>query len=231
MHDEADDELAREAERGDLRPQVNAATVLNASPARLRKVEHILLDRLFHLSRPIACAATTTAARLSDSGQFFYLIEALRRAGGAHLDDTLLVILDEFLQLTERSYDELYLWSIVELSRRDARHVEVFWPAVIALDQRYRQEPWERPTGTTLIDRPYRLCELLFYYFVIFTIHRKKKLPRLPSLGRCLGTIAPQLTPEQKHLVCETLLQMAVSHRRDVYGDAFGMLMHDPPRS
>lgn len=238
-----DDELAREAERGDLRPQMNADSVLLASGAELRKVERVLLDRLFHLSRPIGCAATATSGdlRLSDSGQFFYLIEALRRGGGAPLDETLLVILDDFLQLTERSYDELYLWSIVELSRRDARHVEVFWPAVIALDQRFRYEPWERPAGATLIDQPYRMCELLFYYYAVSTIHLKKQQqPRkrqsqesqpLPSLGRCLGRIAPQLTAEQRQLVGDTLQQMERGDRRALYGDAYGMLMRDPPRT
>ena len=138
------DDLVHEAERGDLRPQFNAASVLRKSPQELRSVERVLLDRLFHLSRPIACTPTSSAGdlRLSDSGRFFYLVEAIRRAGGAQLDETLLVILDDFLQLTERSYDELYLWSIVELSRRDRRHVEVFWPAVIALDQPLPNDPW-----------------------------------------------------------------------------------------
>lgn len=230
---EGSDDLAHEAERGDLRPQVNATSVLCRSPHELRSVERVLLDRLFQLSRPIACTpiSPTGDRRLSDSGRFFYLVEAIRRAGGAQLDETLLVILDDFLQLTERSYDELYLWSIVELSRRDRRHVEVFWPAVIALDQRFRNDAWERPAHTFLFDQPYRLCELLFYYFAVSTIHLKKANPRVPSLGRCLRLIAPQLTPEQKQLVADTLRQMERGDWRALYGDAFGMLMLERPRT
>jgi hypothetical protein len=222
--------LVYQAEHGDLRPQVNPTSVLRESPRDLRAVERVLIDRLFQLSRPIACTPTAADGdlRLSDSGRFFYLVEALRRAGGDNLDETLLVILDDFLQLTERSYDELYLWSIVELSRRDPRHVEVFWPAAIALDQRFRNQPWERPANVLLHEQPYRLCELLFYYFVVSTVQLKKKEPPLPSLGRCLRRIAPQLTPEQKQLVGDTLRQMERGDWRDVYGDAFGMLMHRP---
>jgi hypothetical protein len=225
---EPHDDLVRRAERGDLRPQFNPDSVLRESARDLQSVERVLIDRLFQMSRPIAFIPTNPggAARLSDSARFFYLVEAIRRAGGENLDETLLVILDDFLQLTERSYDELYLWSIVELSRRDPRHVEVFWPAAIALDERFRNETWERPPNTALYQQPYRFCELLFYYFAISTLHLKKKDRRFPSLGRCIRRITPQLTVEQKLLVGDTLLLMDRDDGRDVYGDAFGMLMH-----
>lgn len=219
------EELAHQAEIGDLRPQVNPLSVLRESPENLRGVERVLLDRLFHFSRPIANAAETSGnTRISDVGQFFYLIETLRRAGSP-VDDTLLVILDDFLELTERSYDELYLWSIVELSRRAPRNVEVLWPAAVALDQRFRFAAWERPPGSTLIDRPYRLCELVFYYYAVSILHLKRREPRLPSLGRCLRRIRELLTPEQVQLVGDTLRQMERDDWRAVYGDAFGMFM------
>jgi hypothetical protein len=242
--------VAREAERGDLRPQFNPLAPLGESPKDLRAVESVLLERFFRLSRPIADASRIPeqdildirldrkpAPRLSDAGCFFYLVETLRRAGSSQVEETLLVILDEFLQLSECSYDEIYLWSIVELSRRDTKYVERFWPAVIALDQRFRHEDWRRPfksffTGGrrylpngTRVDLPYRMCELLFYFYAIYTIHLKKRPSPPPSLGRCISMISGQLSGEQKQLVAQTLQQMDYVGGRALYGDAKGMLV------
>ena len=45
-----------------------------------------------------------TAVRPSqDAGPFFYLVETLTRLGCAELEGTLLILLDEFAQLEERS--------------------------------------------------------------------------------------------------------------------------------
>jgi hypothetical protein len=238
---QADDQRSRwlaEAEEGDLRPPFHASAIVNAPAEALRAVENTLLQRFFPLSRAIGNAADGSATRLSDSGHFFYLVEALRRAGSRHIEDTLLMILDDFLQLTERSYDELYLWSIVELSRSDPKHVEVFWPAVVALDERFRFAPWRRPEGVSLVDQPYRMCEMVFYYYAVSTIHLKNRTPsfmtrvmkgfgtapRLPSLGRCIQRVIPQLSETQKKVVGDTLRQMEREEWRALYGDAFGMM-------
>jgi hypothetical protein len=222
--------LAREAVNGDLRPQFNPASLLSRNLRDLKSVEPVLLERFFHLSRPIANAATspTSDMRLRDSAHFFYLIETLRRSGCAHLYETLLVILDEFLQLDEHSYNELYLWSIVELSRHDPGNVEKFWPAVIALDQRYRSEPLIRVTGMAPVDQPYRMCELLFFYYVILSLHTLPGYPRAPTLGTCLLLIREQLTREQIKAVGETLRSLAEEQGRKAYSDAYGMLMNMP---
>src|SRR5262245_10146826 len=106
-----------EAERGDLRPQFNPNSVGNWQPlpGERGELEKALLDRFLELARPIADASRGAGpkARLQDAGRFFYLVEALKRLAPDRLQETLRVLLDEFSQLEERSYDELYLWAIV----------------------------------------------------------------------------------------------------------------------
>jgi hypothetical protein len=221
---ESPDPLIREAERGDLRPQFNPAALILGDPDRLKSLEPVLLDRFFQLARPIGNASLPTDAelRLSDAGHFFYLVETLRRSNCAQLEEMLLVILDGFLNMTERSYNELYLWSIVELSRTDARHIDTFWPVAIAVDLRFRFDPWVRPRGTLIFEEPYRFSELLFYFYVLYTLHQKA----LPSLGRCLQRIAPCLSGEETQLVCETLRQLEQEQDRVLYGDAYTMFVN-----
>src|SRR5262249_31859898 len=182
-------------------------------PADLKAIEPILIDRLFQLARPIADASTWDGlairptrpageTRLQDAGRFFYLVETLIRLGYPRLDEMLLLVLDEFSLLTERSYDELFLWCIVQLSRTDIRHARLFWPQALALDLRYRLARWRRPPGTRLFDLPYRLTDLIFYYYVIYTLHGRD--PRtgnpIPSLGRCLGSFAKGLARPEREL-------------------------------
>jgi hypothetical protein len=221
------DPLIREAERGDLRPQFNPAALVLGDPARLKSLEPILLDRFFHLARPIGNASLPTDAdlRLSDAGHFFYLVETLRRSRCTQLEEMLLVILDGFLEMTERSYDELYLWSIVELSRTDARHVDTFWPAAIALDLRFRQG-WLRPAGVSIAEQPHRFCELLFHGYVLYTLHRKHAARPPLSVGRCMQRIASRLSHEETQLAGAVLLQLEHEQGRALYSDAYTMLMN-----
>src|SRR5262245_29758760 len=163
----------QQAQNGDLRPQINpqAAVILAELPTERAALRPVLIDCFFQLKRPIADStdSNSTDLRLQDAGPFFYLVEALRRVGYEELDQTLCVLLDEFAQLEERSYDELYLWCIVELSRRDTRHVETYWPLVLTLDLQYRSAPWQQSTGAHPVERPCRLTDLLFYYYVLYT--------------------------------------------------------------
>lgn len=237
------DDLLHQAEFGDLRPPFNplAVTGRRLSEEEAHLVEPVLLGRLLSLSRPIADARghPRPDMRLDDAGSFFYLAEALQRINPDRLRQTLLMYLDEFAQLEQRAYDQLYLWSIVYLSRGDRQYVGTFWPLAIALDQRYRSAIWQRPAGTTPIDQPYRFLELLFYYYVLYTLHRwqpDKKLrgQRLyPSLTACLNWIIRNLADEERTFLFDTLRQMDQEEvmwprRRRAYGDALGFLQ---PRS
>src|SRR5262249_6031532 len=96
----------------------------------------VLHNRFFELSRPIADAfhEPTLDMQVGDPARFFATVEALDRLGYNGVEQSLLVLLDEFAQLEQRSYDELYLWSITELSRRSGDHVEALWPMVLTLD-------------------------------------------------------------------------------------------------
>jgi hypothetical protein len=227
-----------EAERGDLRPQFNPSAVVNWQflPDELAQIEPVLFDRFLDLARPIADGRTASGpeARLQDAGRFFYLIEALKRLGCARLPEILCVLLDEFAQLDERSYDELYLWCLVELSRTDSAHAATYWPQVMALDVRYRGEPWQRPKGVPLVERPYRMTELLFYYYVLYT--RTPFLVYRPELRR-LGTyragslwdqlkgLAPALRAEQAEITRQALRALSASEpSRPDFGDALGLL-------
>ena len=228
----------QQAERGDLRPQFNpaAAVTWQPLPGELARVEPVLFDRFLDLARPIVDARTVTGpeARLQDAGRFFYLIEALKRLGCARLPDILGVLLDEFAQLDERSYDELYLWCIVELSRTDAAHAATYWPQVMALDARYRGEVWQRPAGTHPVERPYRMTELLFYYYVLYTLTpvlvyqsalRRLATQRAGSLWDHLKGIAAGLGAEQVKITRQALRALsACEPRRPDFGDALGLL-------
>jgi hypothetical protein len=176
--DPAELELIRLAEEADLRPQVNPRAVVNwpRTPGNGKFERDIilpaLLNRFFELSRPIAdaCREPGPNMRLGDAGRFFYLVEALERVGYDRVPEMLLVFLDEFGQLEQRSYDELYLWSIVELSRRNPEHIDAFWPMAVTLDLRFRSASWQRPAGSSPVDEPYRLIELVMYYYVPYTV-------------------------------------------------------------
>lgn len=224
--------VIHEAENGDLRPQFNpyAPAARHELPQDLATLEPILLDRFFQLSRPIADARSspTEAMRLQDAGRFFYLIETLNRLGYRKLDETLLMILDDFCRLDPLSYNELYLWCIIQLSRTDGQHVKTFWPLVVTLDLRYRAAAWQRPAGSRVFEQPYRLTDLVFYYFVLYTLDRQTGtgISRFPSLGACLLQIAPNLSGEQLALVMQALgeLEGEDRQRRPGYGDALGLL-------
>lgn len=241
--EEAWSKALEEAASGDLRPQFNEHSLLRRLelPGDPGAFEAVLRQRFFQLARPIADASTgaTSDMRLQDAGRFFYLIETLQRLGFSPLDETLLVILDEFLQLEPSAYDELYLWCIVQLSRSERRHVESFWPMAIALDQRYRAAPWSRPAGAAIVDQPYRFTELLFYFYTLYMPENDstwKRAPgvsmqkRYPSLGFCLTCVAPGLNGQQIDLVADTLAhleklaRLEKQERRAAYGDAHGLI-------
>src|SRR5262249_31435632 len=175
--------------------------------------------------------------RMGDSGRFFYLVETLQRMGHEGLEGMLRVFLDEFSQLEQRSYDELYLWCIVELSRRSAENVAMFWPMALTLDLRFRAKPWQRPADVELFDQPYRLTELVMYYYELYTIGRvlsgeiREGQPtyrrRYPSLARCLRRVLPHLSGAEHLLLKQTLGDLAHAYqdkRRPAFGDAYGLL-------
>ncbi len=231
-----------EAERGDLRPQFNpnAAVTWQPLPEELKEIEPVLIDRFLDLARPIADshAGAGPGSRLQDAGRFFYLIETLRRLGFTRLEETLCVLLDEFAQLDERSYDELYLWCIVELSRSDPKYVDTYWPQVLSLDARYRSEPWTRPAGVPLVEQPYRFTELLFYYYALYTITphtgmtAQPGLVRVeaPSLGGRLKRVEPRLSDEQVEVARLALDELYAADPRPVFDDARGLLNRRRPR-
>src|SRR4051794_28557638 len=86
----------------------------------------VLHNRLFEMSRPIADAFHEPGLdmQVGNPDRFFETVQALDRLGYGGVEQSLLVLLDEFAQLEQRSYDELYLWSIIELSRRNGDQVE-----------------------------------------------------------------------------------------------------------
>lgn len=200
-----------------------------------------LLGRLFEMSRPIADGFHEPGLdmRLGDPARFFEIVCGLERLNYPNIEQSLLMLLDEFAQLEQRSYDELYLWSIVELSRRQGDHVEMLWPMVLTLDLRFRTEPWERPDEFTLLDRPYRLTELVMYFYVLATHETGPEpdefgdvepvpvpeRPRYPALATCLCRIRDQLNDEQRTLMVNTLRELAHNERHPAYGDALGLLL------
>src|SRR5262245_42707978 len=95
---------------GDLRPQLTRGTVLDAPSLTAEDaaaLQPILIDRFLQLARPIANASVSDGPemRLQDAGPFFYLVETLKRLGYDQLEQTLCIILDEFAELDERSYN------------------------------------------------------------------------------------------------------------------------------
>jgi hypothetical protein len=232
-----------EAEQGDLRPQFNpnAAVTWQPLPGELKEIEPVLIDRFLDLARPIANSSLGAGpeARLQDAGHFFYLVETLKRLGFARLEETLCVLLDEFAQLNERSYDELYLWCLVELSRTDSKYVDTYWPQVLSLDARYRCEPWVRPAGVPLVEQPYRFTDLLFYYYALHTITPHTAMTaqpgvvrvESPSLSSRLIRVLPNLNDEHVEIARRALEELNTADRRPVFGDALGLLNRLRPRA
>jgi hypothetical protein len=224
-----------EVEHGELRPQFNpgALTALADLSGDWKLVEPILIDRLFQLSRLIADASAGAGEgmRLQDASRFFNLIQTLTSRGYPGLVEMLRIVLDEFSQLTERSYDELFLWCIVQLSRADQRFVQTFWPQAIALDLRYRAAPWRRPAGTRLFEQPYRFTDLILYYYEIYTLNRDSQgVPLYPGLSSCLVALAPDWKPLERNLVLTALQELKEEVFRPVFSDALGLLKNIPHR-
>ena len=191
-------------------------------------IEPLLLDKLHLYARPIADARTESRAarRLQDPGTFFFTIEIFERFDRQRTEETLLMVLDEFSGLESSAYDELYLWSILHLSRTQPHHAANFWPLVLALDLRYRSEPWQRPPDAAIVDQPYRLTELLFYFYVLYTLHRQARdgSRRYPSLVSCLQRSAPDLPDDAFGLVLEVLEGLRAPQKRPAFSDALGLL-------
>jgi len=191
-------------------------------------IEPFLIGKLCEYSRPIADAFHEPGPRmrLLDPGHFFNTVQVFEVYGRRRLEEALLMLLDEFSRLDQHSYNELYLWCIVQLSRMDAKQTAAFWPLAFDLDLRYRSPSWRRPIGVSLADQPYRLTELVFYYYVINTLQRSADGQRpYPSLGRCLLELDEHLSAEQRGLVIDTLSQLAQEDRRPEFGDAVGLLL------
>jgi len=191
--------------------------------------EPLILDRLFQFARPIADAATEPKAdmRVGDGADFFLAFQAFELFNPERMREALLALLDEFAHLDRRSYDELYLWSIVYLSRLDLRHVETFWPLAIALDLRYRAVPWQREAGVSLVDQPYRFTELLFYCYALHSGARRpdSDVRIHPSLASAVQRLAPALSPEQRGFMMQTLRDLGRSAGLPDFGDAAGLLL------
>ena len=213
--------------------------VLDDAPERNELTD--LLNRFFTFARPIANACHEPGLNmcLSDPAPFRAHIEALERLGYTGIEATLLVFLDEFSQLEQRSYDELYLWSIVELSRRNVEYVETFWPLAVTLDLRFRAEPWQRPADVALVEQPYRLTELVVYHYVLATaepdpdpdvyfaeeVYVRPK-PKHPFLATCLRRILNKLSAEEQELLFQTVGELAHGpEHRSVFSDAYGSLV------
>src|SRR5262249_11714772 len=107
------------------------------------------------------------------------------------------------------------------------------------LDLRYRSAAWRRPLGVKLVDQPYRLTELVFYYYVQrqeeldqqrgnedeFILEETNGQRPYPSLARCLAGLNDHLSSEQRQLMIDTLNQLSQEERRPEYGDALGLLL------
>jgi len=201
----------------------------------------VLHNRFFEMSRLIADAFHEPGLdmQVGSPERFFATVEALDQLGYDGVEQSLLVLLDEFAQLEQRSYDELYLWSIIELSRRNGDHVERLWPMVLTLDLRFRAEPWQRPDEFSLRERPYRLTELVMYFYVLATHEPEpdelylvedeaQAVPprrRYPPLATCLRRIRRQLSEEQFALMKNTLRELARTGGHPAFGDAHGLLL------
>ncbi|MFN3730534.1 MAG: hypothetical protein ACK4XJ_12635 [Fimbriimonadaceae bacterium] len=210
----------------DFRPQVNPALLAawRIAADQLSTFEPVLVDGLFRLARPIPDPRdpSRAPAPLQDAGQFFYLFELLRRCHPEGWQDTVRVLLDDFCRLDEQAYQDVFLWGIVELSRFDVRHVEMFWPMVLDLDLTYRAAPWPRPAGVRLTEQPYRMLELLFYFYVLYT--RSRGAGRFLSLGTCLLRVAERWSAEQLDLARQVLVDLFQQSHRPIYRDAYGLL-------
>jgi hypothetical protein len=120
----------------------------------------------------------------------------------------------------------------VQLSRSDPRHVDTFWPLALTLDLRYRAPSWQRPAGAGPFEQPYRLTELVLFYYYLYSQDRVQavhqvRVPsrrRYPSLGTCLVRLQEHLSAEPRALLVETLQQLVRAERRPALTDAQGML-------
>jgi hypothetical protein len=186
-----------------------------------------LIGQLCRYSRPIADAFQDPRhdMRLGSGALFLETVHVFELLGPEHLEPSLLMLLDEFSRLDQHSYNELYLWCIVQLSRMDRLHTAAFWPLVLDLDLRYRAASWRRPVGASLVDQPYRLSELVFYFYDINTLQRENGQRLYPSLGKCLLHLDEHLTADQRKLTLDTLNQLAQETRRPEFGDAVGLLL------
>jgi hypothetical protein len=201
MNDEQRERYRTEAERGDLRPQFNPhAPAALAGVGPLHGIEPVLLDRFSQLRRPIADASQGPEPdmRLSDIASFLYLVETLQRLNYPNVEEMLCILLDQFSPYEEHSYDELHLWCIVQLSRTDGKYVRRFWPEVFSLDAHFRNGDWRHDPECHLIDQPYRLTDLVFYYYDLCT---RAPRPRWPSVGSHLSGLWPDLNVEQQATV------------------------------
>lgn len=198
------------------------------------EAESDLIGMLFQYSRPIADASQETRGdmRLLPAGVFFETVHVFEFYNRQRLEETLLMLLDDFSRLDQHSYSELYLWCIVQLSRMNPVHVGTFWPLVLDLDLRYRAVSWQRPDSVALVDQPYRLTELVFYFYVINTLQRSAveegaRETRRPhaSLATCLASLNGHLTDAQWELMIDTLRELARTEKRPEFGDACGLLL------
>src|SRR4051812_20578695 len=98
----------------------------------------------------------------------------------------------EFSPFEEGADDELYLWCLVQLSRAGEQYVRRYWPDVLQLDANFRAGVRVRPPDTHLIDRPYRLTDLLLYYFALYTRNDRHR----PRPGATAGVLLRSLFPD-----------------------------------
>lgn len=205
-----------------------------ASVDPVAEIEPVVLGTCFEYSRPIADAARAPRSdmRLLDAAAFFEGARIFALYDAVRLEETLLLLLDDFCRLDEHSYNQMYLWCLVQLARMNPVHVGAFWPLVLDLDLRYRAEPWQRPDGVDLVDQPYRLTELLFYFYVINTLQRTATEEGATQTQRPYASLASSLAALQRHLsdaqwelMIDTLRELARTQRRPEFGDACGLLL------
>jgi hypothetical protein len=96
---------------------------------------------------------------------------------------------------------------------------------VLTLDLRYRDGPWQRPPEVHPVEAPYRLTDLVFYFYVLYTLNVPPESGQ-PPLGSHLRRLAPALSADQLDLARRALRELrAVKPRRPAFSDALGMLL------
>lgn len=206
-----------------------------AESAAAAQIEPEFLRLCYEYSRSIGDASRDTrpGLRLLSAGTFFEAAHMfVTNLDPARLEATLLLLLDDFSRLDEHSYNQMYLWCLVQLARMNPVHVGAFWPLVLDLDLRYRAEPWQRPDGVDIVDQPYRLTELVFYFYVINTLQRTAWEEGATQTQRPYASLASSLAAMQRHLsdaqwelMIDTLRELARTQRRPEFGDACGLLL------